>query len=121
MKRKDVLLGLVILVVALAMLLTMKVTGKNDGNYARITVDGQVYGEYPLDEDREIEIEEDGYNRVCISGGEVYMDEADCPDGYCMEQGKISKIKQTIVCLPNKAVVEIISVDEDGDVDTIAK
>ena len=55
-----------------------------------IKVDGEVYGRYSLDEDQVVEIEEgDFYNRVRIEDGKAYMEEADCPDGYCEEQGKI--------------------------------
>ena len=36
------------------------------------------------------------------------MTEADCPDHLCMKQKKISKKGGTIVCLPNRVVLEII-------------
>lgn len=59
------------------------------------------------------------------------MEEANCPDGYCEEQGKISGHTQTIVCLPHKLVVEVLenendqsfgtSDPEDAAPDTIAK
>ena len=35
------------------------------------------------------------------------MKEADCPDKYCVKQGKIKNVGETIVCLPHKVVVEI--------------
>ena len=39
------------------------------------------------------------------------MEEANCPDGYCEEQGKINGRTQTIVCLPHKLVVEVLDAD----------
>ena len=49
-----------------------------------IKVDGEVYGRYSLDEDQVIEVQDgDFYNRVRIEDGKAYMEEADCPDGYC--------------------------------------
>lgn len=80
------------------------------GSEIRITVDGQLYGTYALNENREISIELDGKtaNVVVIENGAAYMREADCPDGLCMRQGAISRDKQTIVCLPHKLVVEVI-------------
>lgn len=89
-----------------------------------ISEDGEVWGIWPLDQDREIEVDgEKGHNRVCIQDGSVYMEEADCPDGYCMRQGHIRSALETIVCLPHGLVVEIISgggPEEEG-ADTIAR
>ena len=46
------------------------------------------------------------------------MTEADCPDQLCVHQRAISKQKQTIVCLPNRVVVEVIG-GEDAGLDSI--
>lgn len=113
MKKKDVILMGGILVIALALFLIMHLTRSESGNQIQITVDGTVYGTYSLAKDQVIEVEEnDFYNRIRIQDGEAYMEEANCPDGYCEEQGKISGRTQTIICLPHKLVVEVL--DEDG-------
>ena len=44
---------------------------------------------------------------IVIEKGEVYMEDADCPDKLCMKQGSISGTGQTIVCLPHKLVVTV--------------
>lgn len=46
------------------------------------------------------------------------MEEANCPDGYCEEQGKISEHTQTIVCLPHKLVVEVLENENDQGLET---
>lgn len=113
MKKKDFMLGGGILAVALALLLVMKVTGSEAGNRIQVTVDGEVYGTYSLTEDQVIEVKEgDFYNRIRIEDGKAYMEEANCPDGYCERQGKISGGAQTIVCLPHKLVVEVLEADD---------
>lgn len=113
MKKKDFMLGGGILAVALALLLVMKVTGSEAGNRIQVTVDGEVYGTYSLTEDQVIEVKEgDFYNRIRIEDGKAYMEEANCPDGYCERQGKISGGAQTIVCLPHKLVVEVSEADD---------
>ena len=117
MKKRDILLAGGIVLVALVMLLVMHVTGETKGNQVQITVNGEIYGTYPLEKDQTIE------------DGQAYMEEADCPDGYCKEQGRISGQKQTIVCLPHKLVVEVIrqndtdskAADDELVPDTIAK
>ena len=76
------------------------------GNYAsiRVTVDGEEYGTYSLAEDAVISIH--GTNVCEIKDGEVKMIKADCPDHLCMKQKAITNGGGTIVCLPNKVVIE---------------
>ena len=103
MKKKDILLAGGILLVALALFLFMKMTGNREGGTLRIQVDGEIYGTYSLAEDQVISIEQErGTNVLIIRDGQAYMEEADCPDQYCVKQGKIHKTGQSIVCLPHR-------------------
>lgn len=107
-------LGIGIVVIALIMLLIMQMTRTEEGNRIQITLDGKVYGTYSLGKNRVIEVKDGSfYNKIRIEDGKAYMEEANCPDGYCEEQGKISGRTQTIVCLPHKLVVEVLEADND--------
>ena len=88
-----------------------------------VSVSGEIYGKYPLNENRIIDVNENkGHNRIVINDGKVYMEEADCPDKYCVSQGKISKTGEIIVCLPHKLSVEIKNQSEATDeIDAVAK
>ena len=128
MKKKDIILGIGIITVALLMLLFMQINRGEEGDRIQVTLDGKVYGTYSLEKDQVIEIEEGSfYNKIRVEDGKAYMEEANCPDGYCEEQGKISRHTQTIVCLPHKLVVEVLEADNDTKAneeetpDTIAK
>ena len=124
MKKREWILGAAIILVAVIMYIAMNATQSDDGMAVKITLDGKEYGTYSLDEDREIEIKTDnGNNKVAIHNESVEMKEADCPDKYCVKQGKINKTRQNIVCLPHKIVVEIISADssKQNEADAIAK
>lgn len=46
-------------------------------------------------------------NTVVIKDGIVYMSDASCKNQVCVNSGKISKKGESIVCLPNKVIVEI--------------
>ena len=70
----------------------------------RITVNGEEYGTYSLGKDQVIKI--NGTNVCEIKNGEVKMTEADCPDHLCMKQKAVDSTGGTIVCLPNKVVIE---------------
>lgn len=91
------------------------------GSEIRITVDGHLYGTYDLGKNQEIVVEaEGGVNVVAIEAGAAYMKSADCPDGLCMHQGRISRDKQTIVCLPHRLVVEAVG-GEAKEYDSVSR
>lgn len=46
-------------------------------------------------------------NTVVIKNGRVYIKDAACKNQICVNTGKISKKGESIVCLPNKIIVEI--------------
>lgn len=111
MKRNDIILFVCILAVA-ALLFGLGALKKENGEAARVVI--CVKGEkkqqsYVLTEDTTVNIEGPlGVNRLVISDGNVWMEEAACPDHYCMKQGEITKAGQQIICLPNGIVVEIV-------------
>ncbi len=76
---------------------------------AAITIDGELVEELSLMRNCEARYEtERGYNIVKIEDGTVTVSEASCPDKICVNHRPISKTGETIVCLPNKLVVEIV-------------
>lgn len=112
-RKKDFTLVIGVLLLAAALLGIQKAYGSS-GDTVTITVNQKVYGNYSLDQDKTIHIKnESGTNVVRIQNHEVWMEEADCPDGYCMEQGHISQSHQTLVCLPHKLVVEVSDTSEN--------
>ncbi len=99
--------------IALAMLLVMQLTRGEEEIRSRLRW-MEIDGTYSLSKDQTIEVKDgDFYNRIRIEDGKAYMEEANCPDGYCEEQGKISGHTQTIVCLPHKLVVEVLENEND--------
>lgn len=95
--------------------------GAVEGSNIMITVDGKEYGTYSLFEEQTITIGEgDVKNIIEIKGGKAYMREASCPDQLCVDQNEISFDKESIICLPNKVVVTVIS-DVEGELDGIIR
>ncbi|MDO4605342.1 MAG: NusG domain II-containing protein [Helcococcus sp.] len=56
-----------------------------------------------------------GRNVLQFGDEEVRIIEASCPDQLCVKQGKIGKVGQLLVCLPNRLVVEIKANDAIND------
>lgn len=121
-RKKDLIFIFSILIFAVFLLLIQRVYGnaQDEADMIKITVDQKLYGTYDLNKNQTITIQNDlGINTIQIQNKDVWMEEADCPDGYCKEQGHISKNKQTIVCLPHKLVVEISDVSEKSESDSV--
>lgn len=95
--------------------------GAVEGSNIVITVDGEEYGTYSLLEEQTIIIGEgDTKNIIEIKGGKAYMKDASCPDQLCVDQNEISFDKESIICLPNKVVITVIS-DVESEVDGIVR
>ena len=121
-KKADIVLLIIILAVG-SPLSVLSLTAGTAGDKVQISADGEVYGIYPLDMDREIEVTEDGHtNHITIKDGQVSMSYSTCLNQICVNTGAISETKDAIVCLPNRVVVEIISSGEGkgGDADVIS-
>ena len=108
-KKADIILLIVILAVGIPMSV-LSLTSGTGGDKVKISTDGQIYGIYPLNEDCEIDVTEDGHtNHITIKDGQVSMSYSTCRNQVCVNTGAISHSKDAIVCLPNRVVVEIIS------------
>ena len=106
-RRHDILFIAVLLFLCAIAALGLYVFRK-PGDIVTVSVNGQHYGEYLLSEDRIVEIVSDGgYNRLVIEDGYAHVEEASCPDGICSSHRPISHDGESIICLPNKVVVEI--------------
>ena len=104
LKKKEVIFIAGILILAGVLWLGFQITGKRSHNTIRITVDGKEFGTYSLSQDQVIHI---GDTNVCeIKNGKVTMIEATCPDHYCMKQKAVDEHGGSIICLPNKVVIE---------------
>lgn len=79
------------------------------GSKVVVTIDGEIYGEYDLNMNQDIEIVSDlGVNILKIENGQAGMVSASCPDKICMSMSPISQNDiGVIVCLPNKVIVEL--------------
>lgn len=108
MKKKDLILICSMLVLAAAFWLVPRAVGffgNSKEQKLRITVSGEEYGTYSLEEDQVIKV---GDTNVCeIKDKKVSMISAECPDQLCIHQRTIQLQGETIVCLPNKVVLEI--------------
>lgn len=107
-KKADIFLLIVLLIVGLVS--TFAISSASDlGTQVKISIAGELYGTYSLDEDRTITIiSDDSYNEVVIKDGKVFMSDANCPNKICVKHSPIDSTGESIVCLPNKVLIEIV-------------
>lgn len=117
--KKDIILIVVIVLVALLSFGMHELVGGKGAGCVTVKVAGEITGVYSLAEDKEISIN-GGTNLLKIHNGSADMIEADCPDKLCVNQKKISKNGESIICLPNKVVVTIDS-NENSEFDAVAQ
>ena len=107
----DIILVASLLVISLSVFIVVRLT-KQDGDVAVVTVNNVVVGEYSLSVDGEYSLN-GGTNILVIENGKAFVTYANCPDGLCVNQGKISLTGDRIVCLPNKLMIEIRGAEEE--------
>lgn len=119
-KRKDFILFFVLLCVGILILL-ISVLRKTEGNYIVIQQNGVIIEELSLKENGTYVVE-DGtyYNKLVIRDGAVYVEDANCRDLICVRHGSISKVNETITCLPHKLIVYVVG-DSISEVDAVVK
>ena len=119
--KNDVIFISFLAVFCIAVCLWVYKGGAVEGSNIKITVDGKEYGTYSLLKEQTITIGEgESLNIIEIKGGKAYMKEASCPDQLCVDQNEISFDKESIICLPNKVVITVIS-DVESDLDGIIR
>ena len=144
-RKNDIIIVLVLLLLAATGLFVFKIFNSGEGRTVRVTIDGELFGEYPLG--KEGSTGDDGYDAIIddinmqgydaatgkdrssikdagqyqmlkipgkvgeciliIKDGEAYMQEADCPNQICVHHSPVSHKGETIVCLPNRVIIEI--------------
>ena len=115
--KKEILLLVIIFVSAVIGYFVFQKMQSTPGGQVKVTVDGTVYGTYDLhttgEKAQKIEIKNaEGTVTNTLENGKADMISADCPDKLCVNQHAISSNSETIVCLPNKVVVEVEDVEE---------
>jgi len=88
---------------------------RTSGGFVEVLQHGEVVATLELGIDTVHVIESgDFFNVVQISGGSAEMLDANCPDKYCLHNTPIMYSGQTIVCLPNRLILQVRSADESA-------
>lgn len=118
MKKLDFVLIIFLILFSFIFILKDRFFASNSNDkYIAISVDGKDY--------KNLEFKEEtytyplktkyGFNKIEIAKDYVRVLEADCPNKLDVLQGKIHLIHQSIVCIPNRMIIEIKSKTDQKD------
>lgn len=114
-KRNDIILVLLLILITGASYLIYRYTYRDTGANLKITVDGSIYVDVPLAKSDIFYITgKYGTNCIEVKDGYVRMISAECPDQICVHHTSIHYNGETIICLPNKIIVEITGGEESA-------
>ncbi|MBQ3183629.1 MAG: NusG domain II-containing protein [Clostridia bacterium] len=120
--RNDILLILCLVLIAAIGLFYLYVL-RDHGDTVRVTVDGKEYGNYSLSQDitEDIYTGKDGeyHNRLVIKDGTAFMESANCPDGICVEHSRVFRDGESIVCLPHRVVITVVTSGDSNTPDVV--
>lgn len=106
-KKADLILLIIILALSVLGFIALR-KSSSSSSMIEISVAGETIKTVSLAKDDKYDISTDyGYNIICVKSGQVWVEDANCPNKDCMGFGKISKEGQVILCLPHKLAVKI--------------
>ena len=92
---------------------------RGGGETVLVYQDGQLLRTLDLRQDTVFTVEGPaGENTVTVTGGEVFVSQADCPDQVCVLHGPLRRTGGPIVCLPNRLSIQWI--ERDAAVDAVS-
>lgn len=116
-QKGDYLAVAVTLLLAAVVFLAFLPRETGDIPMAEIYLDGTLVRRVSLDTAAEFSVTGDYMNTVTVRDGKIAVTESDCPGGDCVHSGWIGTSGRSIVCLPNRMEIRIVSAP--GDVDFV--
>ncbi len=104
MKKGDIFIICLVLCVAAAFFGYNALAPKQAGKTVVVKVDNAELCRLPLNKDTTLCL---AGNTVTVKGGKAFISSADCPDLLCAGMKPISNVGETVVCLPNRVVLEV--------------
>ena len=121
LKKYDIIAIICVAVIVIISYIMVNLLRNDEADTVVIYVDGKIEKKLDLNKNQEYKVNVDnGYNNIRIKDKKAKIKESDCSNQTCVNMGTISKDGQTLICLPHKVEVTIVS-DDKSEVDVIAR
>ena len=114
-RKGDWLAVAIVAVLAVALILCFLPEESTSANYAEIYLDGQLINTVPLAENATYTVEDEYCSEITVKDGSICFSAATCPGQDCVHSGSISSSGRSLVCLPNRVEIRIVSAQTDVD------
>ncbi len=119
MKIGDKFVIVLIIVSLLFGIFIQYVLRRNQEKLLVILSDGELFMKVPISDSTNLGPilvkSKEGFLYVIVNKGKVKVIESTCKDKLCIKQGEISKVGESIVCLPNRISISIVGTDKYVD------
>ena len=116
---KKILIGdlfLIFFFIGLTVFLTLMLWNFPQCEYLKIQMGNKNIGTFSLNQNITKVIDGPiGKTEIIIDSGKVRVSKSPCTKKYCINQGWINQLHQTIVCVPNKMSISIIGNQSEHD------
>ena len=117
LRKGDWLAVAVVLLLAAAIALFFFPREKQGEVFAEIYQNGEKIQTLSLAEDQSFTVTGRYTHEITVADGRISISHSDCPGEDCVHSGSIGSTGRSIVCLPNKLEIRIVS--QEGDVDFV--
>ena len=107
-------IGLVISI-AISVILCFLPQGQQNAVQAQIYHNGELIKTVLLNEDQTFVVEDQYSTQITVKDGAISFTESNCPGQDCVHSGSIHHAGRSLVCLPNKVEIRVISEEPDVD------
>ena len=124
LKRGDLVVILILAIAVISWFGINKLGETKDERQIVIETNGSVYKTIPMEkgmklQDIHIDLENGNHIDIVVDESGAYVKDVICPDKLCQKTGLVSKVGQSIVCLPNK-VVAYVEGKSESEVDDVS-
>ena len=119
LRKGDWLAVALVLLLAVIVALFFFPREKQGEVFAEIYQNGEKIQTLSLAEDQSFTVTGHYTNEITVADGHISITRSDCPGEDCVHSGSIASSGRSIVCLPNKVEIRIVS--QDGDVDFVVR
>lgn len=114
--RKGDWLAVALVAVTAVIVMLCFLPGSNDpAAVAQIYLDGKLVKTVPLSENRTFIVADQYSNEITVKDGAISFTASTCPGQDCVHSGSIHSTGRSLVCLPNRVEIRVVSADADVD------
>ena len=114
-RKGDLIAVFAVLALAAAVFVSFIPARQASASLAEIYQDGSLIKTVSLSEDAAFDITGEYTNTVAVQDGKIGISHSDCPGTDCVHTGFISAPGRSVVCLPNRVEIRVISGETDVD------